>query len=229
MQRVLLCGEGDHDIGNRLWNARTKAYESHDGWLQCISRKLSGECVVEFDVVRRIELLFGPREQRKYQPLPAGHGARALAAKLRGTSSGYDLVVFMADADSNSERDWVRVKTEIEDGFSRVEGCDCVACVPMSASESWLLADVAAWGALGFANAAAFPSRPEAIWGNRNDPEGGHPHAYFTRVCAQAGLPDSRETREKLAVGSDVNTLEEKCPISFQAFRNDWHKVSGHI
>ena len=136
-------------------------------------------------------------------------------------TGGYDLVVFMADADSNKTRDWNRTRSDILDGFHRVEGPNGVPCVPMSTSESWLLADGQAWQGVGLTKLNLLPKKPETIWGARNDPQGNHPHQVFRRACGAAGVRDSRETRVNLAHSSSLARLQAACPRSFTAFIRD--------
>ena len=93
-----------------------------------------------------------------------------------------------------------------------------IACVPKSASESWLLCDSKAWAALGLSDLKALPTEPENIWGKRNEPKGNHPHQYFKRICKKANIPDNKYSRWTIAELSDIKILEKKCPNSFKAF-----------
>lgn len=215
MVKVLVCGEGRHDIG--VFRGEETVEE---GWLQGVLRKLLGDAI-EIVSIKRNRLVFQRRQQRGLQPLPVGHGRKALACKLRALGGGYDLVVFMADADSNDRRRWREVREEILAGFRRINGVRSAPCVPMSASESWLLGDGDAWKELGLEDVDVLPRRPENIWGSRTDPNSDHPHQVFRRVCIEATVSDSRETRVDLAQLLTVETLCLSCPISFTAFVND--------
>ena len=221
MIRVLVCGEGIHDIG-------TTGPEQDDGWLQPLLRKLAGDDL-EIVTVRRQQLYIDRREKRRLQPLPQGHGANALACKVRANLGDYDLVVFMADADSNERQVWRRKRSDILNGFSRIPGVEGIACVPMSASESWLLADEGAWREVGLRDTAELPSQPEMIWGRRNDPQSNHPHQFFRRICTRADVSDSRSTRVSLAVRSRIQALEARCPISFTPFAEDTQAMVSRL
>ena len=140
---------------------------------------------------------------------------------MRAKREGYDVVVFMADADSNRIRVWREKRDQIVRGFSRVDGVDSAPCVPMSTSESWLLSDAEAWKQLGLFRNDVLPRRPERIWGVRMDPDGDHPHQYFRRVCATAGESDSQDTRVRLATLMNVETVRKVCPASFSTFAED--------
>ena len=219
--RVFVCGEGRHDIGTAIDEIR---YDETEGWLQCLLRRLLGD-EVEFVAVRRNRLVIQRREQRKYRPLPMGHGTKALAAKLRAKAEGFDIVVFMADADSRRVRDWRRIRDQIYAGFDFIDGVAAVPCVPMSTSESWLLSDIVAWVELGLVDESALPRRPEHIWGSRTDSGSNHPHQYFRRVCENAGVSDSQDTRVQLALRLNVDTVRRACPTSFDSFVTEIHAM----
>jgi hypothetical protein len=218
--RILLCGEGPHDIGQHDWMPTERRHIHYDGWLQCIIRQV-GFDDDELSTKRRNEIILLPRDQRRHRPLPPGHGAKALAAKLIAKIEGYDIVIFMVDADSNDPRSWKETRSQIIAGFAKIDGVCAIACVPMSASESWLLADEDAWLGLGLLDTTLLPTSPESIWGRRNDSNGNHPHSFFARVCEHAGVSDSRETRAVIAENSSVRRIDEKCPVSFRSFAKD--------
>lgn len=222
--KVLLCGEGIHDIGKKnFWSDTDRAYVSVDGWLQVLCRKILNIVGgVEFDTRSRADILFLPRQQQPYRPLPPGHGAKALAARLIARREGFDALVFMVDADTNDTAAWREKKHEIEEGFRRCEnGVAAIACVPMSASECWLLADSGAWVELGLSETRQLPRRPEGIWGARDDPDGNHPHRYFARICCEVGVDDSRTTRVQIAEHSQISEIESNCPVSFGCFSSE--------
>lgn len=225
MVRVYVCGEGRHDIGVPKENGGATRDE---GWLQVILRRLLGEHI-RCRAVRRGDLVLQRREQKKYQPLPHGHGAKAMASKLQAKQGGYDLVVFMVDTDSKLKREWRRKRDEVVEGFSRVDGVKDLSCIPMSASESWLLVDDGVWAMLGLQRKAALPRRPETIWGGRRDPGGNHPHHYFRRVCAAARVEDSLDTRLQVAERSDLCKVRNSCPISFGAFVSDLESIRAEL
>lgn len=214
--RVLLCGEGEHEMGNpRVWDARANVFTSVDGWMQALGRRLI-QHPVEFEIRLRKDLFLEQRLERQLGARPAGHGRKAKLAKWIGENEEFDVVIFMVDADSNDVRDWRRIVSEIQAGFDALAaGPVSVPCVPMSASESWLLSDPNAWSAVGLLRRGVLPLRPETIWGVRSDPLDNHPHQWFARVCNAAGVLDEREIRVEIAETTDLNALRSACPISF--------------
>jgi len=222
MIRILLCGEGPGDVGQtHVWDGARDDFVDNEGWLQPLVRKILGSRV-SFESRQRRDLTLLPRDKRRHRPLPRGHGAKALMAKVIAANEGFDAVIFMADADEVDCENWHIKRQDILDGFERIAlEVRSFACVPKATSESWLLADQNAWRQLGLKDASGFPANPEDSWGVRTDPNGNHPHQDFARACDKVGLADSRETRVLLAEKIDLTVLSEKCPVSFAAFQSD--------
>lgn len=225
--RVLIVGEGPADIGYPdAWDSRTKRQMPLPGWLQTLLARMAkpGQAL-EMTAIRRDQIFLTDRQRQTNRPLPAGHGHKALAARLKAKLERYDAVVFMVDTDSPDDKDWHRHHGQISDGFQRLpDGPAAIICLPKSTSESWLLADRNAWAALGLPEADELPAAPEDLWGPRNDPAGDHPHQRFARTCQAAGVDDCRETRVAIAQQSDPRTLATRCRLSFTAF---WSDLAG--
>lgn len=216
--KILVVGEGPHDIGCSEWSDRKGDYDRLPGWLHVILEKLCGQNLT-IEAIDRKQL---KPPSKKHQPLPGRHGDKALTARLKAKIEQYDLVVFMADADSKDDQDWREHYDCILDGFKKIaDGPPAVACLPKSASESWLLADAKAWRELGLTALNELPNEPEELSGQRNNPASNHPHQIFTRICAKASVADSRETRVEIFRHSEPKTLQQKCPVSFAAFWQD--------
>lgn len=224
--KILVVGEGPHDIGGSEWSSSKGEYDRLPGWLHVILEKLCGQ-QIEIEAIDRKQLA---SPSKKHQPLPDRHGGKALAARLKAKTDECNLVVFMADTDSKDDRDWREHYDCILDGFSRIaDGPPAVACLPKSASESWLLADTEAWRILGLTALNQLPREPEKLSGKRNDPKGDHPHRIFTRICGMADVKDGRETRVDVLRHSNPDTLQQKCPLSFGAFRRDLANASSAV
>jgi hypothetical protein len=218
MIKILICGEGDHDMGRREHCPLKNDYEMNEGWIQKFIRKIKPQSDLVFETRRRKELIsFGGK--KKWIGLK-GHGEKAFYAMMIAKREGYDAVVFMVDADTKDLKQWKEKCQQILAGFAAVKSAPLgIACVPKSASESWLLSDSQAWAALGLNELKMLPTEPEMIWGKRDEPTANHPHQYFKRICIKANVPDNKYTRWEIAELSEIEAVEQKCPNSFIAFR----------
>lgn len=225
MTRILLCAEGKHDAGEEnVWDAKEKEFSVVEGWLQPLIRSVLG-MPLEFKIKERSSLI-----RLKGEPKPAqGHGGKSYLAKRSASIEGHDVVIFMADADSANSKRYHEIVQEISSGFKAFhdDKVGCIACVPMSASEAWLLADRAAWEAVWGEAVSVLPDHPESIWGNRDDPDGDHPHRYFFRVCSLVSAADNTETRRMISEAMSVDTLRQRCPLSFVQFETDLRAAAG--
>lgn len=213
---VLLAGEGANDIG------RSDIYDSEEGWVQPICRNISLKDL-EFRTVNSKKLAALPR---KHRPYPAGHGRKALAAAIKARVEGFDALVFMADLDSTSNKEWKKRNEQIKDGLGK-GGTPAVSCLPKSVSESWLLSDKQAWKKMGLSDVSFLPGSPEDAWGDKKDPDSGHPKNVFKRVAESLGLSANTSLRCHIAEISDPDNLDKKCPISYRNFRNDFIENIG--
>lgn len=217
--RILLCAEGAHDMGRE----RPMALE---GWLQPLIRRFAdNDADLHFSRWPR-SVAAGIRGSR----LPAGverHGKVAYRAMEKAVREEFDIVVYMVDNDTPDQRDrhrWREICEEIWSGFEAVKDAVCgVACIPISASESWLLADHAAWEALGLTDCSRLPGNgAEFIWGQKNDLEGNRPHRLFDRMFRDLGRKAGPESgialRSELGETLSLETLKTNCPASFIPF-----------
>jgi hypothetical protein len=220
--KVLLCAEGPHDMGLSEWCDRSRAYRTVEGWMQPVIRKLvTGDCELVFRCRRRTDLIRQPGDRSRAPK--GGHAEKAFYAMRIAKTEGADMLVFMVDND-RGKRDrqrWQTICQDIWRGFDAAGNpVPAAACIPVSASESWLLADADAWMACGLpeTHAAMLPGDPEAIWGQRDDPRSQHPHHYFDAVCAAAGHIKGVHGRNILAERLGIDAVKGKCPISFKPF-----------
>lgn len=213
--RILLCGEGPHDMGSD--------YADEEGWLQPLIRKLAdGDAQLLFERLPRTRLAPVAGAKRP-SPHLGGHGHGAYNAMREAKVRGCDIVVYMVDNDGRKDRDrdrWRVICEQIRDGFAAAGNPVCgVGCIPVSASEAWLLADEAAWRQLGLRDPSGLPgNRAETIWGQRDDPDGDHPHRYFARICRSAGGEDGVSIRHRVGELLSMETLARNCPTSFAPF-----------
>ena len=218
MTKILLYGEGPHEIGYKEWSPRKKRHVTTDGWLQPMATRLRASTgSVEARPLHSLISL--PGNNQKTAHLSA-LGKKALLALTVAESSKFAAVVFATDADTVHPREQAAKVAEIEAGFQTYTGAVAgIAAVPMGMSEAWLLADPDAWTAIGATAHAKLPKRPEASWGAKDDPESGRPKHVFAAMCEANDIDDHAGTRRDIAEQANFDTVAQRCPISFAPFR----------
>jgi hypothetical protein len=215
MSKIYIFGEGPNDIGRRQWSAQINDFETSEGWLQPIVRRLRKDPGEETGLRMR-ELVSLPR--RGPRPLN-GLALKAQIAKLRAASEGCAAVILAPDCDSVDPKEHARRVADIDAGFAAMDAdVEGIACVPMGTSEAWLLVDGHSWHALGATDLGRLPRRPEETWGRPHDPESGHPKQVFAKVCEDNDISESSDTRASLAEMCDLAELEKRLPVSFPDF-----------
>ena len=216
----MVCAEGKTDIGSqRIWDPKRRVISNSEGWMQPLIRAVTGELNIDFEVKLRGELTL-------FRPLKAiprgvtGHGEKAFIAKAAAAREECGILIYMVDADDTSAKRHNEIASEIISGFDAFPepNIGCVACIPVSASEAWMLADKGAWARLTGADVPNLPGKPEEIWGEKHDPASNRPHNFFARICQQEAISDCSDTRAKLAALIDPAILRKTCPVSFTHF-----------
>ncbi|RKZ71394.1 MAG: hypothetical protein DRQ57_18765 [Gammaproteobacteria bacterium] len=179
MIKILICGEGEHDMGKKEYCPRKNDYKIDEGWIQKFIRKIKPHLNIKFETRRRKELISFCHGKKRLAL--KGHSEKAFYAMMLAKREGYDAVVFMVDADTKDLKQWQQKCMEIFSGFAKVKNAPLgITCVPKSASESWLLSDNQAWAKLGLKDLKALPTEPEMIWGKRRNQRiiGDRPHLF---------------------------------------------------
>lgn len=217
MSKILVYGEGPHEIGRSHFSKRTGSWVTTDGWLQPMVRALrSSAGTVEGRSLQSIVQLPGKANKT---PHLSNLGKKALAAMLTAAGNNFSAVVFATDADTVVPNDRSAKVTEIEAGFAAYPGPVVgIAAVPMGMSEAWLLADPAAWAVIGATDYTHLPSHPELTWGAKDNPQSNRPKYVFARMCEANDIDDHSGTRRDIAEQSDFATVGQACPISFPPF-----------
>jgi len=154
---------------------------------------------------------------RKSNIVISGHYKFIKALAKFSLLNGSKYIAYHQDADGKFTDVYDAIISEFkplqEGGFS------CLAIVPKETIESWLLSDDNAYPSV--PNDPKLPSKPEEIWGQKNNPASNHPHNYFFRVLTQFGLPCDRDVYAQIAEKSSIEILKCQCPESFGKFYAD--------
>ncbi len=127
--KILICGEGEHDMGGKTYCPRKNIYEINEGWIQKFIRKIQPNLDIVFETRHRKALISFSGKKKPFGL--KGHGEKAFSAMMIAKREDYDAVVFMVDADTKDLKQWKAKYQEILDGFSAVESAPLgIACVP---------------------------------------------------------------------------------------------------
>lgn len=118
MKKILICGEGEHDMGGKEYCPRQNDYEIYEGWIQKFIRKIKPHLNIQFETRRRKELTSFTHGGRRLTL--KGHSEKAFYAMMIAKREGYDAVVFMVDADTKDLKQWQKKCQEILEGFAAV-------------------------------------------------------------------------------------------------------------
>lgn len=149
--KVLLCAEGVTDHGSQSYDKRKGAYLQNEGTLQILMKKCSGDAVLDITVKTRADI-------RDFRVLKC---ANPYAAKVAGIAQKEKCthIACHRDEDGNGFDTVYRQVHEQCLSVAANTKMKCIAIVPMRMTESWLLADPAAF--LREPTSPRLPSKPE--------------------------------------------------------------------
>lgn len=235
---LMITGEGPTDYG---WqDFETKQW--HEGSVARLVRS----CATRSNL--NVSFTFAHKDQVQSQKLGRhlqGLKGKAIPAKrfqMFMRSKKVAAGIFYCDADrdvckSNTEAHakerFNKVRQEIIDGTREDSAVGTV--VPMVALrmiESWLLSDQKAFETMfGSQNVlkikSDLPSKPEYIWGRKDDPQSNYPKNLFVRILKSlnSGNEPTRDDYAMVAENTDIDILAQKCPVSFRTFVDDFEKL----
>lgn len=238
--KTLVCGEGATDYGREEYPGKWE-----NGPVQVLIEKTS-PIPLEITNIKKQGLEIKDKKlQRSLQGLK-GHGQRALKLSHRALDIGHRCAIYYVDADKNSgesggnetqcKRRFEAIYQEIEEGFSRLSKIIGIPMVSLKMIECWLLSDEGAFETAFGAKPTnpLLPHRPELIWGDEADKDSNHPKNVMERVLRQykqsrREIGATREVFKEIAEHSNIDVLCEKCPISFNRFRQDIQKLLKNV
>ncbi|MDO4339215.1 MAG: hypothetical protein Q4C91_14210 [Eubacteriales bacterium] len=233
--KILVYGEGPTDYG---WQSPTG--EWLPGPIVYLIRKCAEEFQVDLEIgyiekkvidgENRIKL--GARHMRNL----SGKGIPALRFSLYAKENGYTAGVFYCDTDrimigkntkeTDCKKYYEQIYSDVIQGLQRIGniGWTGVPMISLKMIECWLLSDKMAYKKC-FGKEpekVKLPSKPELIWGEKNNPSSDYPKNYLRRVLEQYHKEADRDILIEIAKETETDTLKEKCPISFARFYEDF-------
>lgn len=232
--KILVYGEGPGDYG---WISGGKWYP---GSIIYLLQKCAKEMEVQLEigyVEKRFidgkdKVKLGRRSLGKVD----GKGIPALRFSRYAMDNGYTRGIFYCDTDKSSagsQKDEANCRKHFEKVYSDVvqglqpagnEDWEGIPMISLKMVECWLLSDKKAYKkCFGLEPAKVnLPSKPELIWGEKNNPSSDYPKNYMKRVLGQYHEEPDRERYAAIAEETSIDTLKEKCPISFKQFYEDF-------
>lgn len=178
-----------------------KVLKTHDLVIEWIGR----------DELRKV------KTHRKSNILISGQYKFIKALATHSLLKGSKYIAYHQDADGKFNEVYNSIISEFRS--LQESGFFCLAIVPKEMIESWLLSDDSAYPSM--PNDPKLPSKPEEIWGLKDNPNSNHPKKYFVRVLAQFRLPENRDTYAQIAEKTSIEVLKRRCPESFNKFYTD--------
>lgn len=236
--KLLVYGEGPDDYGWKdgmgEWNPGSAIYflrKCADG----LETKLEISYVEKsfIDGKNRMK-----PSQRRLKGL-CGKGVPALRFTLYALNNGYHKGIFYCDTDKvmdgnqkderNCRKYFEKLYLEIKQGLEPPDSRDWkgIPMISMKMIESWLLSDKEAYQKC-FGrepDKVKLPSKPELIWGAKDNPSSDYPKNYIKRVLGQYKEEPNRANYADIAAETSIDVLKAKCPISFARFYEDFAEV----
>ena len=152
---------------------------------------------------------------RKKNVAISAHKKRIKALAFTAERDNVNYIAYHNDADKKYNEIYGEIKSE----FDELRNFHCIAIVPKEMTESWLLSDESAYPTT--PENPKLPSKPEEIWGQKDDKNSNHPYNYLIRVLTQFKLSDNQETYSRIAENTNIEILKQRCPVSFGQFYAD--------
>lgn len=215
--KVIVCGEGSTDVGTREYGS--------DAWI-------NGPAIPYIHNASPIGLSImgiSSKELECQVPVlrrnpPKGFGVKAYRLSAYAKRNGYDVAICYVDCDKYKDIDLFPIRhQEIDNGFTIADtGVIGIPMIPKRMMESWLLADEKAYQTLfdKIPDNPRLPRKPEELRGDKHNPDSDYPKHYLARVLTQFN-ESGTDWFYDIASNSDIETLRQKCPESYETFYKD--------
>lgn len=233
MMKIAISGEGNTDYGKRDYRTGewlpgpAIVYAENIAKEQGIDVELAP---IEKEDVKKVRL------QRRSTKEVSGRGIPARKFMILVRQSDYDAGIFYCDADKETgikssnisavDKYYESVYEEVKIGL---DSDKAIPMIPLSMIECWLLGDKDALGQVFdvVISQHEMPVKPEYIWGTKTNPDSNYPKNYFVRLIRSLDkryctYESCQEDFNKIASCSEISTLRETCPLSYERFYTDF-------
>lgn len=234
---IALTGEGKNDYGQKEF----------DRWVDGVAQVYIEKIVKEHRKSVSIEIIERKDVENQNHPLHLqrnikgikGKGIPARRFRLLAQMNDYKYGIYYCDSDkkeTGSSHSESRAKKDYEELYNNVqsglrlndEDNSFIPMIPHRMLENWILADVSAIQKCFKCTKEKTLkiSKPEMLWGKKNDPNSDYPKNYLDRVVQsfdkryKKHVVDTEDMR-RIAEASDLNVIKKNCPISFERFYKD--------
>lgn len=231
--KIAITGEGTTDYGKREYGTGE--------WLP-------GPAIVYAENIakeQRLDVQFAPIEKEDIKKVKlqgrssnklSGRGIPARKFMILMHEEKCDAGIFYCDADKETgvkSSNYSAVNKHFESVYEEVKNGlnsdNAIPMIPLSMIECWLLGDKAALEHVFEYNIKKkeMPAMPEYVWGSKTDPDSDYPKNYFVRLIRNLDnrlkkYDSCQEDFNKIARCSNILTLRESCPLSYERFYTDF-------
>lgn len=228
MQKVLVTGEGKTDYGCKDYASGNWNWGPIYCYIQnCLSEEQKQR--LQFEAVER-EDVDRIRLQRSAKHL---RGKTIPSRKFKNylMNKGYSYGIYYCDTDkvesgsntdvSSNKKHFEKIYADVKMGLESDDN-KIIPMIAMKMIESWMLADGNAYMKI-YGTPVDLPNKPELIWGEKSDISSNYPKHVLKRVLESVNgyEIDLQSAYNEIAKNTDIEILQEKCPISFGKFKED--------
>ena len=212
-QRVVVFGEGQHELGNVLDEVLSE--DQLPALPQLIHRLMDNPSSVEYTCRNFKKVLPAHRRGQKF----AGKVMRAVRQARR---NGFSAVAIVIDRDREPDKGRIGALREGRDAVNGSEYPPCAVGCAVETFDAWMIADGKATGLAGGDSSKSHPE-PEKLHGKR-DTSRDHPKNRAAEILGVSvkNIPASKYATVALHV--DLELLDKACPKGFKPFAAEVRK-----
>ncbi len=225
--RVLVIGEGPHELGHRPADCASRDWPLSAHRLPALPllvHRVLGEpegvafFAKEIGVPRR----HVQSNLRRGTPTQLGGHGKQLFWALRDAGGKYQAVAYVMDRDRQADRAVIDDLRAARDKFAAEQDLPCAVGAAVETFDAWMIADPEAIESAGGDKSRWHPA-PEGLDGT--EASGNHPKCYAAAIFG--GASGLAERYARAAAAMRVDRLEQSCPQGFAPFAREVRERIG--